>query len=61
MIDLFSLALIHGLLLVVMVRLLGRDDLDREEPGLGPPACGKRPGRTFRQTRHAKPQGDRAP
>lgn len=60
MIDLFSLALIHGLLLVVMVRLLGRDDLDREEPGLGPPASGKRPGRNSgRRARQA--ESDRAP
>ncbi len=37
MIDYFALALIHGLLALAVVRLLGRDDLDREsaaeEPG----------------------------
>lgn len=34
MIDLFSLALAHGLLLLMALRLLARDDLDRDpEPG----------------------------
>ena len=32
MIDLFSLALAHGLLLLMLVRLLARDDLDRDPP-----------------------------
>ncbi len=30
MIDLFSLALTHGLLLLMALRLLGREDLDRD-------------------------------
>ena len=30
MIDLFSLALTHGLLLLMVLRLMGRDDLDRD-------------------------------
>jgi hypothetical protein len=39
MIDLFALALTHGLLLVMAVRLLARDDLDRDPaPGEGPDA-----------------------
>ena len=34
MIDLFALALTHGLLLLMALRLIGRDDLDRDpEPG----------------------------
>jgi hypothetical protein len=37
MIDLFALALSHGLLLLMALRLISRDDLDRdsaaEEPG----------------------------
>lgn len=32
MIDLFALALSHGLLLLMVVRLMGRDDLDRDPP-----------------------------
>jgi hypothetical protein len=40
MIDLFSLGLTHALMLLAAWRLLGRDDLDREEaraaPGEGP-------------------------
>jgi hypothetical protein len=32
MIDLFSLALSHGLLLLMVWRLMSRDDLDREPP-----------------------------
>ena len=36
MIDLFALALTHGLLLLVVLRLMRRDDLDREpKPGPG--------------------------
>ena len=31
MIDYFSLALMHGLLLVGLVRILGRDELDHED------------------------------
>lgn len=30
MIDLFSLALTHALLLLMMLRLMGREDLDRD-------------------------------
>jgi len=30
MIDYFALALVHGLLALTVLRLLGRDDLDRE-------------------------------
>jgi hypothetical protein len=30
MIDLFSLALTHGLLLLMVLRLMRRDDLDRD-------------------------------
>lgn len=30
MIDLFALALTHGLLLLMVLRLMRRDDLDRE-------------------------------
>jgi len=32
MIDLFSLALTHGLLLLMVLRLMSRDDLDRDPP-----------------------------
>jgi hypothetical protein len=32
MIDLFALALTHGLLLLMAVRLMSRDDLDRDPP-----------------------------
>ena len=32
MIDLFALALTHGLLLLMAVRLMSRDDLDRDLP-----------------------------
>lgn len=32
MIDTFALLLIHGLLALVGIRLMARDDLDREEP-----------------------------
>lgn len=32
MIDLFSLALTHGLLLLMAVRLMSRGDLDRDPP-----------------------------
>jgi hypothetical protein len=39
MIDLFALALSHGLLLVMALRLLSRDDLDRDpSPDEGPGA-----------------------
>lgn len=35
MIDLFALALTHGLLLLMVLRLMRRDDLDREpKPGV---------------------------
>jgi hypothetical protein len=30
MIDLFALVLTHGLLLLMALRLIGRDDLDRD-------------------------------
>jgi len=33
MIDTFSLLLMHGLIFLACWRLLGRDDLDREESG----------------------------
>jgi len=33
MIDTFSLLLTHGLIFLACWRLLGRDDLDREETG----------------------------
>ena len=36
MIDLFALALSHGLLLLMVLRLMGRDDLDRDPPTTGP-------------------------
>ena len=32
MIDLFALALSHGLLLLMALRLMTRDDLDRDPP-----------------------------
>ncbi len=32
MIDLFALALSHGLLLLMVIRLMSRDDLDRDSP-----------------------------
>jgi hypothetical protein len=35
MIDLFALSLTHGLLVVAALRLLKRDDLDKD-PELGP-------------------------
>ncbi|MCT2557716.1 hypothetical protein N0B51_01845 [Tsuneonella sp. YG55] len=38
MIDLFALALSHGLLLLMVVRLMSRDDLDRDP---APPASGE--------------------
>ncbi len=40
MIDLFALALSHGLLLLMVLRLMSRDDLDRDPPpdgGAEPP------------------------
>ena len=37
MIDLFSLALTHGLLLLMVLRLMSRDDLDRDPPRGGEP------------------------
>lgn len=36
MIDLFSLALTHGLLLLMVLRLMSRDDLDRDPPTADP-------------------------
>ena len=38
MIDYFSLALTHGLIILALVRLLTRADLDREEPMAAEPA-----------------------
>ncbi|MGN3974507.1 hypothetical protein [Tsuneonella sp. SYSU-LHT278] len=38
MIDLFALALSHGLLLLMVLRLMSREDLDRDPP---PPTQGK--------------------
>ena len=35
MIDLFALALSHGLLLLMVLRLMSRDDLDRDPPPPG--------------------------
>jgi hypothetical protein len=35
MIDLFSLALSHGLLLLMVLRLMRRDELDRDPPPTG--------------------------
>ncbi|MDA7787670.1 hypothetical protein N8940_00365 [Sphingomonadaceae bacterium] len=32
-IDYFALALTHGLLLIAVIRMLGRDELDHEETG----------------------------
>ena len=32
MIDLFALALTHGLLLLMAMRLMSREDLDRDPP-----------------------------
>ena len=37
MIDLFALALSHGLLLLMALRLMSRDDLDRDPPRDGEP------------------------
>jgi len=31
MIDYFALALTHGLILIALIRILGRDELDRED------------------------------
>jgi len=51
MIDSFSLALTHGLLLLVAWRLLSRPDLD-EDPAPGDvPAAAKSRGWTFRKGR----------
>lgn len=38
MIDLFALALTHGLLLVMGLRLMARDDLDADPAPPSPPA-----------------------
>jgi hypothetical protein len=48
MIDNFSLALTHGLMLLVAWRLIFRDDLDREsgpEPDPEPKGWGRKPHR----------------
>ena len=39
MIDLFSLAVSHGLMMLAAWRLLGREDLDREAPAPAAPAA----------------------
>jgi hypothetical protein len=36
MIDLFALAVSHGLMMLAAWRLLSRDDLDREDPPAAP-------------------------
>jgi hypothetical protein len=52
MIDNFSLALTHGLLLLVAWRLLSRTDLDEDPaPGTAAPAAPKRRGWTLRKGR----------
>ena len=38
MIDIFALAIAHGLMLIGIWRLVMRDDLDGEKPGDGPRA-----------------------
>lgn len=43
MIDLFSLALSHGLLLLAAWRIVRRPDLDREPPVMPPPPAAKTP------------------
>ncbi len=61
MIDLFALMLIHGLLALMALRLLGRDDLD-EDPALedeaGPPAAAPPPAAP--DAPRARKQGRRA-
>jgi hypothetical protein len=47
MIDSFSLALTHGLLLLVAWRLLSRPDLDDDEAAVPDAAVAKRRGWTF--------------
>jgi len=42
MIDTFSLLLTHGLIFLACWRLLGRDDLDREETGASIDFLGRR-------------------
>ncbi|HEX9964720.1 MAG TPA: hypothetical protein VGB04_07015 [Allosphingosinicella sp.] len=49
MIDSFSLALTHGLLLLVAWRLLSRPDLDEDPAPGADPAAPKRRGWTFRK------------
>jgi hypothetical protein len=44
MIDLFSLAVSHGLMMLAAWRLLGRDDLDREPDDGATPAPAARKG-----------------
>ena len=55
MVDFFALALSHGLLALAALRLLGRDDLDREGPG--PPARLAR-GRRFGSLRGRETKAD---
>ena len=42
MIDIFALSIAHGLLVLAAIRLMSRDELDRE--GQVRPRFGKRPG-----------------
>lgn len=48
MIDLFSLALSHGLLMLAAIRLLRRPDLDRDPPRAVPAAVSQ-PGAPVRR------------
>lgn len=43
MIDLFSLAVSHGLMMLAAWRLLSRDDLDRDGEGVGDGAASAAP------------------
>lgn len=45
MIDLFALAVSHGLMMLAAWRLLSRDDLDRDAPVAEPPAASASPPR----------------
>lgn len=47
MIDLFALAVSHGLMMLAAWRLLSRDDLDREAPEGAPAAPASAPARPF--------------
>ena len=55
MIDYFALALTHGLLLLAVLRLLGRGELDREAaPGPVVDASAKEPGPAERRAARRK-------